>query len=428
MRFDILTLFPDMVKSVLDESVIGRAKDKGIIDINYINIRDFSDDKHNRVDDYPYGGGSGMVMQPMPIYKAYKSIEETVEEKPYVVYMSPQGKVFSQQDAERLSEKKHVVILCGHYEGVDERVLEEIVDEEISSGDYVLTGGEIPAMMVVDAVSRMIPGVLSSKESYEKESIYSGLLEHPQYTRPVEFLGKKVPDVLLSGHHLNIEAWQRKESIKRTLKKRPELIENANLSEKDKEILENVKSLGKGNLSLLEKRKSGKTIYNGSIIRVEKDVATLPDGCEAIREVVRHPGGVAVVAADEEGFVYMVRQFRYPLMHETLEIPAGKLDKGEDRFLAAQRELLEETGLEAEKMECLGSFFATPGFCDEKISIYLAQGLTQGEACPDDDEFLSCEKYHIDDLVRMVVLGEIKDAKTAIGVLMAKDRLSKQKE
>ncbi|MBO5929869.1 MAG: tRNA (guanosine(37)-N1)-methyltransferase TrmD, partial [Clostridia bacterium] len=335
MRFDILTLFPDMMQAVLGESIIGRAVENKHLELNYVNIRDFADNRHNRVDDYPYGGGKGMVMQPMPIYKAYQSVAGA-SEKPHVIYMSPQGKVFCQEDAIRLSKYEHVVILCGHYEGVDERVLEEIVDEEISAGDYVLTGGEIPAMMVVDAVARMLPGVLADKDSFEKESLYAGLLEHPQYTRPPEFMGKKVPEVLLSGHHVNIEAWQKKESLKRTLKKRPELLETATLDKKDQKILDDIKSELEGKpMNLTEKRKSSKTIYDGCVIRLEKDTALLPNGQEAIREVVRHPGGVAVVAVDAEGFVYMVRQFRYPVMKETLELPAGKLDKNEDTQNAA---------------------------------------------------------------------------------------------
>ena len=186
MRFDILTLFPGMVQAVLGESIIGRAQASGLIELNYINIRDYANNRHNRVDDYPYGGGAGMVMQPMPVYRAFESIKNETDAKPYVIYMSPQGKVFHQTDAVRLSKKDHIVLLCGHYEGVDERVLEKIVDEELSAGDYVLTGGELPAMMVVDAVARMIPGVLASNESFENESLYGGLLEHPQYTRPVE--------------------------------------------------------------------------------------------------------------------------------------------------------------------------------------------------------------------------------------------------
>ena len=242
IRFDILTLFPDMVKAVLSESIIGRAEKNGLLELSYINIRDFANNKHNTVDDYPYGGGQGMVMQAMPIYGAYQSVLREGEEKPYVIYMSPQGKLFNQKTAIRLSEKKHIVILCGHYEGVDERVLEEIVDEEISTGDYVLTGGEIPAMTVVDAVSRMIPGVLSCDASFEEESIYSGLLEHPQYTRPPEVFGKKVPEVLLSGHHLYIETWKRKKALERTLKKRPELLKTADLSDKDRKILDEIKA------------------------------------------------------------------------------------------------------------------------------------------------------------------------------------------
>ncbi len=242
MRFDILTLFPDMVRAVLSESIIGRAEKNGLIEINYIQIRDFANNKHNSVDDYPYGGGQGMVMQAMPIYGAYMSVTESCEKKPHTIYMSPQGKLFDQKTAIRLSKEDHIVILCGHYEGVDERIIEEIVDEEISTGDYVLTGGEIPAMTLVDAVARMIPGVLSCDASFEDESIYSGLLEHPQYTRPPEFMGREVPEVLLSGHHLNIEKWKHKESLKRTFRKRPDLLKKTKLSEKDKMLLEEIKA------------------------------------------------------------------------------------------------------------------------------------------------------------------------------------------
>ena len=242
MRFDILTLFPDMVRAVLSESIIGRAEKNGLLSIGYTNIREFANNKHNSVDDYPYGGGQGMVMQAPPIYDAYKSVLDKTGKKPHVIYMSPQGKLFDQETAIRLSKEEHIVILCGHYEGVDERVLEEIVDEEISTGNYVLTGGEIPAMTVVDAVARMIPGVLSCDESFMEESIYSGLLEHPQYTRPPEFMGRTVPEVLLSGHHLNIESWKRKMSLKRTLLKRPELLKKAELSEKDRKILDEIKA------------------------------------------------------------------------------------------------------------------------------------------------------------------------------------------
>ncbi|HHW30527.1 MAG TPA: tRNA (guanosine(37)-N1)-methyltransferase TrmD [Clostridiaceae bacterium] len=225
MRFDILTLFPDIFKYVLGESIIGRAQKKGIIQINPINIRDFSRDKHKKTDDYPYGGGAGMVMTPQPIYDAWLSIVDGLSYRPPVIYLSPQGKLFNQSMVEELAKYDHLILLCGHYEGIDERIIEEIVDEEISIGDYILTGGELPAMVVIDAVSRLIPGVLSNKESHLDESIYSGLLEYPQYTRPYEFLNRKVPDVLLSGHHANIEKWRKEQSLKRTYEKRPDLYE-----------------------------------------------------------------------------------------------------------------------------------------------------------------------------------------------------------
>ena len=231
MKFSVLTLFPEML-SFLGESIIGRAINKGIIETEYINIRDFSTDKHRRVDDYPYGAGGGMVMQPQPIFDAYKSVAG--ESKPHVIYMSPQGKTLTQDKARELATYDHIVILCGHYEGVDERILEEIVDEEVSIGDYVLTGGELPAMVVIDSVCRMIEGVLDSEETASAESHYNGLLEYPQYTRPPLFLGREVPEILLSGHHANIEKWRREQSILRTYKKRPELIEKAPLTEKEK--------------------------------------------------------------------------------------------------------------------------------------------------------------------------------------------------
>lgn len=235
MKFSVLTLFPEMLEA-LGESIIGRAIDKGIIETQYVNIRDYSTDKHRRVDDYPYGAGGGMVMQPQPIYDAYKAVAG--ENKPHVIYMSPQGKTLTQEKARELAQKEHVLILCGHYEGVDERIIEEIVDEEISIGDYVLTGGELPAMVLIDCVSRMIEGVLDSQETASVESHYNGLLEYPQYTRPPEFMGREVPEILLSGHHANIEKWRREQSILRTLKKRPELIEKAPLTDKEREWIE----------------------------------------------------------------------------------------------------------------------------------------------------------------------------------------------
>ena len=225
MRIDILTLFPEMLSNFLSESIIGRAAGSGILEFNFINIRDYSTDKHRRVDDYPYGGGRGMILQPEPVYNAYKSIVSCCEEKPVVVYMSPQGKVLSQILANEFAEKKHIIILCGHYEGIDERIIEEIVDVEISIGDYVLTGGELPAAVFCDVVCRLVPGVLPSEECYSEESHYNGLLEYPQYTRPPEFLGRTVPEVLLSGHHAKIEEWRKEQALLRTKEKRPDLYE-----------------------------------------------------------------------------------------------------------------------------------------------------------------------------------------------------------
>lgn len=241
MKFDVLTLFPGMFEAVLGDSIIARAEKAGIIEMNFINIRDFSTNKHHKTDDYPYSGGGGMLMTPQPIYDAYKSIENKADKKPHTIYMSPQGKTFTQQKARELSEYGHIVILCGHYEGVDQRVLDMIVDEEISIGDFVLTGGEIPAMAVIDSVSRMLPGVLSGEDNFTNESHFSGLLEHPQYTRPEEFMGMKIPEVLLSGHHKNIEKWKRQKSLEITYKKRPELLDRIELSKKDKDYIELIK-------------------------------------------------------------------------------------------------------------------------------------------------------------------------------------------
>lgn len=237
MKFDILTLFPGMFDAVLGESIIGRARDKGIIQINAVDIRSFSTNKHRKVDDYPFGGGTGMVMGVQPIYDAYLSLTKELNYKPRVIYMSPQGKVLDQKLAQSLKESEHLILLCGHYEGVDERIIEEIVDEEISIGDYVLTGGEIPAMVIIDCVSRLCEGVLPSSEAYESESHYNGLLEYPQYTRPSEFKGKKVPEILLSGHHANIEKWRKKQSIKRTYQKRPDLFSKLRLSQSEEKLL-----------------------------------------------------------------------------------------------------------------------------------------------------------------------------------------------
>ena len=233
MQFDVLTLFPEMFEP-LNKSVIGRAKEKGLININLINIRDFSKNKHKKVDDTPYGGGAGMVMMPDVVYDAYKSLDSKDAK---VIYMSPQGQKLNQKKVVELSKEKHIILLCGHYEGIDQRVIDKIVDEEISIGDYVLTGGELPAMIVIDSVSRYIEGVLKD-DSTKEESFSQGLLEYPQYTRPEVFNGKQVPEVLLSGHHENIDKWRREQSLKNTKKKRPDLLENIELSEKDKRILE----------------------------------------------------------------------------------------------------------------------------------------------------------------------------------------------
>ena len=228
MRFDIMTLFPELVERVLSESVIGRAQKSGAISVKCHNIRDYSLDKHRRVDDTPYGGGKGMLMMAPPIYDCYEAICKELgdgEIRKKVVYMSPRGKIFDQKKARELSELDELIILCGHYEGVDQRIIDEIVDEEISIGDFVLTGGEIPACIVTDAVARLVDGVLSDAECYEKESISSGLLEYPQYTRPYEFHGVKVPDVLISGHHENIDKWREARSKEITKSERPDLYE-----------------------------------------------------------------------------------------------------------------------------------------------------------------------------------------------------------
>lgn len=242
MRFDILTLFPEMFEAVLDTSIIGRAKKKGLLEINYTQIRDYAFNKHKSVDDYPYGGGTGMVMQAEPIFLAYESVLKNAENKPHTIYLSPQGRTFRQSTAKRLAKKyDHIVLLCGHYEGVDQRVLDEIVDEEVSLGDFVLTGGEIAAMAVVDATARMIPGVLKSEESFSDESHYSGLLEYPQYTRPEVWHDREVPAVLLSGHHKNICEWKRMASIKNTFLKRRGMLSKAHLGDAEKEYVKRLK-------------------------------------------------------------------------------------------------------------------------------------------------------------------------------------------
>ena len=236
MKFDVLTLFPEMFEP-LKQSIIKRASEKKLLDINLVNIRDFSEDKHNKVDDTPYGGGAGMLMKPDVVDRAYNSVKS---ENAKVIYLTPQGKILNQKIVKDLSKQEHLILLCGHYEGIDQRVLDKIVDEEISIGDYVLTGGELPAMVLIDSVSRYVEGVLSN-ESTEEESFSNGLLEYPQYTRPEVFDNVKVPDVLISGHHENIRKWRRERSLENTFKKRPEMLENIELTKNEKDYIEKLK-------------------------------------------------------------------------------------------------------------------------------------------------------------------------------------------
>ena len=247
MRIDILTLFPDMCEAFLGDSIIGRARTAEAVEIHCHNIRDYTTDKHGRVDDAPYGGGMGMIMSAQPIFDCYSSLFGDMNKKPHVIYMSPKGENFSQDKACRISEMEHVVLLCGHYEGVDQRVLDEIVDEEISVGEYVLTGGELPALTVADAVIRLLPGVLSDDICFEEESHFSGLLEYPQYTRPRVWRGREVPEVLLSGHHANIVKWRRKKSIETTFYKRPDLLKKAELTQKEQLLIEKLEELNQVN-------------------------------------------------------------------------------------------------------------------------------------------------------------------------------------
>lgn len=245
MKIDYLTLFPEMFDGVLNHSILKRAQDKNIIEVNTVNFRDYAENKHNQVDDYPYGGGQGMVLKPEPVFNAMKDLKHT--DKTRVILMCPQGRPFSQAIAEELSEAEHIVFICGHYEGYDERIRENLVTNEISMGDYVLTGGELPAMTMTDAIVRLIPGVLGNEQSHQDDSFSDGLLEFPQYTRPREYKGMTVPDVLLSGNHANIEKWRYEQKLIRTLHKRPDLLEKYQLSDKDKEFLESYKNQLKNN-------------------------------------------------------------------------------------------------------------------------------------------------------------------------------------
>ncbi len=245
MNFHVMTLFPEMINQTMNTSIIGRAMEKGLLTINTVDIRDYTKDKHRRVDDYPYGGGAGMVMAAEPVYLTHEAVIASIKErtgneqmKPRVIYLTPQGKTFNQTMAEELAKEDELIFLCGHYEGIDERVLETVVTDYVSIGDYVLTGGELPVMVMIDCISRLIPGVLNNDVSAEFESFQDNLLEYPQYTRPETFMGKRVPEVLLSGHHANIEKWRREQSIIRTAKTRPDLLAKAELTEKEKSWLE----------------------------------------------------------------------------------------------------------------------------------------------------------------------------------------------
>ena len=238
MLIDVITIFPEMVAVPLQQSILKRAADKGILEVRVHNLRDFTQDKHQTVDDYPYGGGAGMLMKPEPIFRAVNSLKQ---EKTKVILMCPQGEVFSQPKARELAKEEHLLFICGHYEGVDERVRDYLVDEEISIGDYVLTGGELPALVVIDSLSRMIPGVVKEIDSVIQDSFYNGLLDYPQYTRPAEFSGYKVPEVLLSGHHENIALWRRKEALRRTFLKRPDLLAKKELSKEEIRLCQEIK-------------------------------------------------------------------------------------------------------------------------------------------------------------------------------------------
>ena len=240
MRIDIITLFPEMCEAVLNESIIGRAQKSGAVEIECHQLREYAFDKHRRVDDAPYGGGMGMLMMAEPIALCFEDICRKTNSRPHFIYMSPQGKTLTQERLKELSALDSVCILCGHYEGVDERLIEEYIDEEISIGNYVLTGGELPALVLTDALARMIPGVLSGSECFELESHYNSLLEYPQYTRPAVWRGREVPPVLMSGHHKNVEDFRREQSVIRTAQKRPELLENADLTDKERRLAESV--------------------------------------------------------------------------------------------------------------------------------------------------------------------------------------------
>lgn len=240
MNFHVMTLFPEMIEQGFHSSITGRAMEKGFLQLDAVNIRDFAVNKHMRVDDYPYGGGAGMVMQAEPVYRCYEAVREQIGHPVRVIYLTPQGKVFNQKMAEEFAAEEDLIFLCGHYEGIDERVLEEIVTDPVSIGDYVLTGGELPSLVMMDAISRLVPGVLGNVMSAVGESFAGSLLEYPQYSRPAIWRGKEVPAVLLSGHHANVDIWRREQSVIRTAKWRPDLLENAQLTQKERILVQKI--------------------------------------------------------------------------------------------------------------------------------------------------------------------------------------------
>ncbi|MBE9913781.1 tRNA (guanosine(37)-N1)-methyltransferase TrmD [Paenibacillus donghaensis] len=241
MRVDVLTLFPEMMDGVFHSSILGKAQEKGIVSLNAVNFREYSNSKHGTVDDTPYGGGGGMVLKPEPIFSAVEDLLSRTSAAPRVILMCPQGETFTQQKAEELAAEEHLIFICGHYEGYDERIREHLVTDELSIGDYVLTGGELPAMVAIDSVVRLLPGVLGNETSAVTDSFSTGLLEYPHYTRPAEFRGWKVPDILLSGHHANIELWRREQALKRTLERRPDLLEQVELTDQDRKMIKRLR-------------------------------------------------------------------------------------------------------------------------------------------------------------------------------------------
>lgn len=397
-----MTLFPEMCEAVLGESIIGRAREKGIIDIEAVNIRDYTENKHNNVDDATYGGGMGMLMQAQPIYDCYKAIaQKSKSGKPHLIYMSPQGKTLTQQRVKQLSELDEIVLLCGHYEGVDERVLEEIVDEEISVGDYVLTGGELPALMLADAVARMIDGVLPNDEAKSLESHYDGLLEYPQYTRPFEWHGRKVPEILISGHHENIDKWRRQQSLKRTFERRPDMLEKAELTKKDKEYLEKLKAT-----ELWDAYDEGFNKLKGiTLVRGEK----IPDG-------VFHLVCEVVVKNTDGSYLLMQRDKRKHFGGMWEATAGGSALQGEDPLQCATRELREETGIVARKLVEVGRVVNNEHqslyvefFCETdcgKDSIVLQKGETSAYKWVSAEELASMSK---DELVTQRMQRFIKE-------------------